>query len=226
MKGCIIRYSILLSLFIIVFGLYACATSPFEPWTDKEELQPAEQRTKIQKKLINSAEHFKGTKSGALISGDRSYFLDCSGALLAIYYNAGIDLEKCYDGYLGNGVKRLYRCLRDNKLIFNTKLPQAGDLIFWDNTWDRNGDKKYNDYFTHAGMVVNVDSDGNITYVHHNYRKGLIYESMNLYHPDNTGLNSPMRMRGSPPAPEGQHLSSHLVRVFGRAWQLPKSYWR
>lgn len=221
-----IRYRILLIAFTAVIAFSSCMTTATEIPYEKGKMQPEAQRTAIQKKLIDSAEHYRGTKTGRLFSVDRSYFLDCSGALLAIYYNAGIDLEKCYTGYSGNGVKRLYHSLRDNKLIFNTKFPQAGDLIFWDNTWDRNGDKKYNDYFTHAGMVVDVDKKGNITYIHHNYRKGLVYEKMNLFHPDDIKLNSPMRMRGSPPAPEGQSLSSHLVRVFGRAWQLPESYWR
>lgn len=146
--------------------------------------------------------------------------------MLAVYYRAGINLEKCYSGYEGNGVKRLYSCLRDNKLIFNTANPKVGDLIFWDNTWDRNEDGKFNDYFTHTGMVVDVADDGTITYLHHNYRKGLIFETMNLLSPNNTKLNSAMRMRGSPAAPGGQYLASHLVRVFGRAWQLPKAFRR
>ena len=136
-----------------------------------------------------------------LKADDRSYGLDCSGALLAIYYRAGIDLEKCYTGYEGNGVKRLYSALRDNKLIYNAKIPAAGDIIIWDNTYDRNEDREFNDYFTHVGMVVDVDRDGTITYAHHNYRLGIVYEKMNLLHPNSTELNSPMRMRGSPPRP-------------------------
>jgi len=220
------RSLFLSSVLLLVLIFSSCATTPPESWTDDEIRQTAEQRSRIQDKLVDSAEHYRGRTSGALTADDRSYCLDCSGSLLAIYYRAGIDLEKCYTGYDGNGVKRLYSALRDNKLIFNAKIPQAGDLIFWDNTWDRNEDGKYNDYFTHTGMVVDVSPDGTITYIHHNYRKGLIYESMNLFKPDDTRLNSPMRMRGSPPAPEGQYLASHLVRVFGRAWMLPKSFWR
>ena len=175
----------------------------------------------IQERLLDSAETYIGIETGPLKADNRSYTLDCSGAVLAIYYNAGIELEKCYSMYTGNGVKRIYACLRDNKLIFISKTPEPGDLIFWDNTYDRDGDGKFNDYFSHIGMVIAVDEDGTITYVHHNYRRGIIYETMNLYNPDDTALNSPMRMRGSPPAPEGQYLASHLVRVFGRAWQLP-----
>ena len=193
-----------------------------EPQKPKKGEAPAE----IQEKLKSSAAYYLGTTSGMLEADGRSYCLDCSGALLAIYYRAGIDLEKCYTGYEGNGVKRLYSCLRDHELIYLKEIPEVGDLIFWDNTWDRNEDGQFNDYFTHAGMVVDVDSEGTITYAHHNYRKGIIYEKMNLLHPHDPALNSAMRMRGSPPAPNGQYLSGELIRVFGRAWMLPESYWR
>ena len=222
-----LRISAVAAVFAVIL-LAGCAT--IQEGTNYNE-QPAEtapsgKTTKIQKKLLESAEKYIGKTEGPLASGERSYCLDCSGLMLAVYYDAGIDLEKCYSGYDGNGVRRLYSCLRDNKLIFNSKTPMVGDLIFWDNTYDRNEDGQFNDYFAHTGMVVDIDSDGTITYVHHNYRQGIIYEQMNLLHPDDTRLNSPMRMRGSPPAPNGQYLASHLVRVFGRAWQLPKSFWR
>ena len=218
-------FILLLSTAAILINLNSCATTP-EDLRFSEEIPEKGGSAEIQKKLVESAEFYKGSTSGPLISDDRTYSLDCSGALLAIYYRSGIDLEKCYAGYEGNGVKRLYSSLRDNKLIFSPKEPKPGDIIFWDNTYDRNEDGKFNDYFTHAGMVVSVDKKGTITYVHHNYRQGLIYEKMNLKYPDNTKLNSAMRMRGSPPAPAGQYLSSHLVRVLGRAWQLPKSFFR
>lgn len=218
-------YKLLFPAAAILLFFNSCATAPADSWLTEEAPQKSEP-IPIQKKLIESAEYFRGATSETLQADDRTYCLDCSGALLAVYYRAGIDLEKCYTGYEGNGVKRLYSSLRDNKLILNTKEPQLGDLIFWDNTYDRNEDGKFNDYLTHAGMVVDINKNGTITYVHHNYRKGFIYETMNLKYPDNVELNSAMRMRGSPPAPNGQHLASHLVRVFGRAWQLPKSFWR
>jgi cell wall-associated NlpC family hydrolase len=201
--------------------LPSCSTLPWE-----DRVAGTSQVSGIQEDLLEHAESYIGIESGALRTDDRNYTLDCSGVVLAIYYNAGIELEKCYSMYTGNGVKRIYSCLRDNKLIFNTKSPEPGDLIFWDNTYDRDGDGKFNDYFSHIGMVISVDEEGTIIYVHHNYRQGIIYERMNLYKPDDTSLNSPMRMRGSPPAPEGQYLASHLVRVFGRAWQLPRQFFR
>ncbi len=212
----------------VLIMLSSCAGLPDSTGTADSQNGSAspEALTDIQMRLLESAEFYAGTTKGPMIADDRSYEFDCSGAMLAVYYRAGIDLEKCYTGYTGNGVKRLYSSLRDNKLIFNEKLPSVGDLIIWDNTYDRDGDGQFNDYFTHTGMVVDVARDGTITYIHDNYRQGFIYETMNLNDPHNPELNSPMRMRGSPPAPNGQSLAGELVRVFGRAWQLPKKFFR
>ncbi|MDC7126314.1 MAG: CHAP domain-containing protein [Spirochaetales bacterium] len=220
-------FSILITI-LLIFSFYSCATTDngynnFESNTKqnkKEKLKP------IQKKLVQAAETYVGSNNDSLVADNKTYNLDCSGAMLAIYYKAGIYLEKCYSGYDGNGVKRLYYCLKDHKLLTDTKLPEPGDLIFWDNTYDRNGDGKFNDYFSHTGMVVDVKKDGTITYIHDNYRKGLVYAKMNLKHPHDREINSPMRMRGSPPAPNNESLASELIRVFGRAWLLPKSYFR
>jgi hypothetical protein len=38
---------------------------------------------------------------------------------------------------------------------------RLGDIIFWDNTWDRNGNKRFgDDPLTHAGIVISIDEDG------------------------------------------------------------------
>ena len=220
------RYFLCAASAAAILILASCATFTGTPDQGSSTGITEVPKTDIQKRLLAAADSFIGTDTGPLKADDKSYNLDCSGALLAIYYKAGINLEKCYSGYEGNGVKRLYSCLRDHKLILNSKTPEPGDLIFWDNTYDRDGDGKFNDYFTHVGMVISVKPDGTIHYVHHNYSKGLIYEKMNLLHPNDRTKNSAMRMKGSPPAPSGQSLSSHLLRVFGRAWQLPKSFFR
>ncbi|MDC7226448.1 MAG: CHAP domain-containing protein [Spirochaetales bacterium] len=221
---------LLLPLIFATAFFSGCATmAEADSWLPEEEAQhrvEGEKLKPIQSKLIAATDEYLGRTEGVLKAFGRSYYLDCSGFLMAVYYTAGINLEKCYSGYEGNGVKRLYSCLRDEKLIYNAKIPAVGDLIFWDNTYDRNEDGLFNDYFSHVGMVVDVASDGTITYAHHNYRQGIVLEKMNLFYPHDREYNSPMRMLGSPPAPNGQSLSSELVRVFARAWKLPKSFWR
>lgn len=184
--------------------------------------------TDTQKLLVEGARSMLG--EDRLVVRGREFRIDCTGVVMAIYYYAGIDFTPAMTGYTGNGVARMYKYLRESKLLYKTEYPAPGDIIFWDNTWDANDDGQYNDYFTHIGMVMEADEKtGLITYVHHNYAKGIVTEYMNLTDPDTDRttingevviVNSPMRMRGSPPAPEGQWLSSHLARVFGKGYLL------
>ncbi len=37
---------------------------------------------------------------------------------------------------------------------------RLGDLVFFDNTYDRNGDGKFDDRITHVGIVVGFDKEG------------------------------------------------------------------
>ncbi|MBN2048800.1 MAG: CHAP domain-containing protein [Spirochaetales bacterium] len=208
--------------------LVSCATIP--PPSESGSSTPAEgDLSKTQALLVEGARSVLG-KDRLVIRG-KEFRIDCTGVVMAIYYYAGIDLSPAMSAYSGNGVNRLYSYLREKKLIYRADIPAPGDIIFWDNTWDANEDGVYNDYLTHTGMVVEVDKTGLITYVHHNYSKGIVTEYMNLTDPDTERatrkgeiviINSPMRMRGSPPAPEGQRLASHLAKSFGKGYLLPR----
>jgi hypothetical protein len=138
--------------------------------------------------------------------GDRTFPLDCSGTILAAHYKAGIDLVSAFTEETGNGVTRLWRMGAPGGE------PSVGDVIFWDNTYDRNRNGLWDDELTHAGIVVAKDRNGTISYVHHNYRRGIVVERMNLKRPDNSELNSPMRMRGHRDAQRNLWLASHLYR--------------
>ena len=53
-----------------------------------------------------------------------------------------------------------------------TRLPPAlhdalapGDLVFFDNTWDYNGDGMANDPLTHVGIVERQEDDGTIVFI-------------------------------------------------------------
>jgi len=179
--------------------------------------------TAIQEKLVEGARFIEG-KQEIRVNG-RSFNADCTGAVLAVYWYAGMDLGAPLARYQGNGVTRLYRFMEDEQLLRETHHPEAGDIVFWDNTYDRNGDKKPNDFLTHTGVVVSVDEDGTIHFLHHNYRKGVVMARMNLLRPrvytekkngKEYEVNSPMRMRGSPDF--DKWLASELTRNFGRAW--------
>ncbi len=183
--------------------------------------------TEVQGKLVEGAYAVLGRDR--LVVRGRRFRLDCTGVVLAVYWYAGIDLSREMNRYSGNGVARLYRALGARELLYDTDRPAPGDLIFWDNTYDRNRDGRWNDPLTHAAVVVHSDPDGMVEYVHANYRRGIVIERMNLLEPDTWRrrvggrlqvINSPMRMRerGRPHPP--QWLASHLYRSFGMAWRL------
>ncbi len=178
-----------------------------------------------QAQLLEGARWALGRRE--LVVRGRRFNMDCTGAVLAIYYYAGLDLSRNFPRYRGGGVERLYRSLEVAALIYDTLEPVPGDIIFWDNTYDRNNDGRWNDPLTHVGMVVSVSREGDIEYVHLNYRRGIVIERMNLRRPQvyrdrNLGgarvVNSPIRMRvpGRPHPP--RWLASHLYRAFGMGY--------
>ncbi len=186
---------------------------------------PGRKLLPVQERLLAGAEHFLGKSE--LVYGGRTYTYDCTGTILAIYAYAGIDLLSRFNHYSGNGVQRLYKIMSRHDLLTKTDFPQPGDIVFWDNTYDANGDGLWDDPLTHAGMVVGVTPSGEISYIHENYAKGIVIEKMNLIHPSiyteaeggaTILINSPMRMRGQPPGPDW--LSGQLFRVFGKGYLL------
>jgi hypothetical protein len=123
-------------------------------------------------------------------------------------------------------VRRVYLTLHDQGLVYATLYPVPGDIIFWDNTWDANGNKAADDELTHLGLVVATKPDGSISYLHYHYRLGPTVEAMNLLQPDidiakdGSQVNAALRMRGSPPGPGSN--AAQLLRAFGRGYELSR----
>lgn len=178
----------------------------------------------VQGKIVSSALYAVDTQSVKV--GSKRFNYDCSGTILSIYYRAGVDLTPQFNQGQGNGVARLYQIGERNQFLYDTPIPQPGDIVFWDNTYDRNGDGKFNDLLTHAGIVISSSPDGNIEYVHHNYSRGIVVERMNLYDPDayqdSNGrlVNSPMRMSSHRHIGPDLWLAGQLYRVFGMHYRL------
>jgi hypothetical protein len=204
--------------------LAACATAPLrrEPQTANPV---AGSTVEIRSKLAEGGRYILGKRE--LIIRGRRFNMDCTGAVLAIYYYAGIDLARDFNKYTGNGVTRLYKSLEAQKLLYDTRYPVTGDIIFWDNTYDRNEDGLWNDPLTHVGMVMNVSPEGNVEYVHLNYRRGIIIENMNLRKPEiyqrmERGtmriVNSPMRMKQAGKQHPEKWLSGQLFNIFGMGY--------
>lgn len=214
--GDFMKTGMLLISLLILFS--SCATTGTDNNTTVLEIPEAGDMTEIQKDLVDSAEWALG-RNRLEIQG-RRFNLDCSGVVLAVYYRSGIDLQSYIRGYTGGGVQRLYALMEENELLYKQPHLAPGDMLFWDNTYDKNKDGKKNDSLTHVGMVVYADKNGNIQYIHHNYRLGIVLAEMNLLDPDNLELNSPMRARDAEPGHAPLWLSSHLLKNAARAYEI------
>ncbi len=211
-----------------MIGLAGCASVPFHvpaPWERSEPptanphlSDEPDDIAALRSAIADSARSLTGRRT--LFVGDRRYNWDCSGAVLAAYYQAGVDLDAAFGREEGNGVRRLHALATRYSEATRRRDIAPGDLIFWDNTFDRNGNGRWDDPLTHVAIVVEVDPDGTIAYIHHHYRRGIVEERMNLRYPDDPERNSAMRMRGQPRHVDALWLSSHLFREAGRPYMV------
>jgi cell wall-associated NlpC family hydrolase len=187
-----------------------------------------------EKAVLASAKTLLGQPPDASVNvNGRAFTLDCIGTVSAIYYGVNVDVQRDFSRYDGNGVNRLYQSLKALKGLHRDQYPRPGDVIFWDNTWDANGDGNLsNDPRTHAGVVISVDDDGTIHYEHEHVRKGVIVETMNLLHPDDyydsrgrvinnaLALNSGISRSSNPP----HWTSGSLFDAFGDVLRNKRHY--
>ena len=151
----------------------------------------------------------------------RRFTFDCSGLVRGVYITQGVDL---YDGLGeldgGNGVGRIYgHVLRRGRIHYGPTV-HPGDLVFFHNTWDFNGDGQLNDPLTHVGVVERVESDGTVVFVSR-VSGGIERYRMNLGKPnthrtsDGRVLNDFLRKKGSGDSHATQYLTGQLFAAFG-----------
>jgi hypothetical protein len=152
--------------------------------------------------------------------GGRTNTQDCSGFVMASLASAGVDVRAALPARLKKhegGVSLLLRMARERGRVYRKKVPAIGDLVFFDNTWDRNGNGRADDPLTHVGVVERVDGDGTVRFIHR-VERGILRYRMNLFRPDvrrdpKTGkvLNHHLRLGGSK---KGQRLTGQLFHAF------------
>ena len=132
------------------------------------------------KDLVQYALKFNGHSR---VKKDKKFRNDCSGFVRSVYDNFDIELYNTTKVKRGknwlNGTEVIYNFVKDNGKVFKKGLPVIGDIIFFDNTTDRNKDGKVNDKFTHIAIVVKVNKNGTIHYIHKSNR-GINIQKLNL----------------------------------------------
>jgi hypothetical protein len=144
---------------------------------------------------------------------------DCSGYLRRLYIVAGVDLFS--EGQsTDNGVLAIVRWIERHGILHRHKVPAVGDVVFFDNSYDRNGDGRFNDPFTHAGLVEEILADSTVMIIHAT-NHGIVREPMNLFRPheqtDSAGrsINAPLRRKTSRDPAGMPRLMSELFAGFG-----------
>jgi hypothetical protein len=130
--------------------------------------------------VVDYAKSVVGVKKIPKVGG-KGFTSDCIGFVNYVYYKAGIDLQKVYgDG--NRGVDALYYGLENYSFVYRAQIAKPGDIIFFDNTYDVNKNKKWDDPLSHVGIVESIGKHGTITYIHFS-SQGVVYDTMNLYYP-------------------------------------------
>ena len=150
----------------------------------------------------------------------RNFRYDCSGFIRGITSVLGVDVmgEAGDDG--DNGVRLIHHWVERHGENHQRKLPRPGDLVYFDNTWDKNGNGKLDDPLTHVGLVESVADDGTLQILHRANR-GIVRDPMNLLRPHDTQdgmkrpINSILRPKGKRDPSAMPHLMSELWAGFG-----------
>jgi len=152
--------------------------------------------------------------------GARTYRQDCSGFVMAVLAARGLDIDQLLDPKSQGGVAALYRWADDHGSIHYRKVPAIGDLVFFDNTYDRNRDGRLNDPLTHIGIVERVDPDGTVSVIHH-VRRGILRYKLNRFKPalrrdpaSRKVLNHYLRIVPPSSKRRGRRLTGELFHAF------------
>lgn len=137
---------------------------------------------------------------------------DCSGFAAAAYARAGLEIS--------GSTAHLWEQAQAEGRIHRRKTPAPGDLVFFDNTYDRNKNGRRDDPLTHVGVVLKVDRDDTITVAHAGTSRGRTVLHLNLRDPDTvraedgTPRNDYLRSRRRGEPENADYLAGQLFRGF------------
>jgi hypothetical protein len=208
---------------IAIMTLVGCATpAPHRTETSVSRVNPCCQSPNSLpngRDIARSATQFLGTKT--IESHGRRIAYDCAGVTRAIYLQHGIDLyESGVNEPTANGVRLIYTYVRQHGRLHQGPVAKPGDLVFFNNTWDRNGDGVSNDPLTHVGVVERVEKDGTVVFISRvaeavqRYRLNLALPHVHKT-ADGRVLNDYMRRKQPNDSDNIQRLTGELFAFFG-----------
>ena len=167
MYGAAMRFLFIMATIAIV-TLVGCVTTPIERPRPATPAAPSccrsVERVPSRMAIVQTAVNLVGAKM--IESNGRRIAYDCAGVTRAVFLRHGIDL---YDAERidphANGVRIIHTHIRQHGRFHKGPFAHPGDLVFFNNTWDYNGDGKVNDPLTHVGVVERQHPDGTITFI-------------------------------------------------------------
>ena len=169
--------------------------------------------------IVRTAAGLVGAKS--IVSNGRRIAYDCAGVTRAIYLEHGIDLyESGTTAPNANGVRLIHHHISKYGKFHEGPAVRPGDLVFFDNTWDYNGDGFINDPLTHVGIVERQEPDGTVIFISRVASEIARYR-MNLALPhihktaDGKILNDYIRRKDIGDPPTTGYLTGQLFAGFG-----------
>ncbi|MFT4703266.1 MAG: hypothetical protein ACI81R_000955 [Bradymonadia bacterium] len=138
-------------------------------------------------------------------------------SLAAEYVRAVYALNETSLGDEGS-IAAMYRHATEHGQVYFHTRPVVGDLVFFNNTHDANGDTRPNDFFSHVGLVEVVEQEGTITVL--SYVDGRVRRLyMNLDDPrverrDGRVINSRLRQSERSDLDNTAYLSGELFVGF------------
>jgi len=114
--------------------------------------------------IVESAARLVGART--ITRQGKRIAYDCAGVTRAIFLEHGIDLYRgAFTDPKGNGVRLIHNHVRQHGTLLRGSNVSPGDLVFFDNTWDFNGDGTLNDPLTHVGVVERLEPDGTVVFI-------------------------------------------------------------
>lgn len=176
---------------------------------------------KINRLTIRSNALYYTNHVGPFRINNRTYNYDCSGFILTVFEKSKIYIfHKLHLRKNKSIVFTMYNFLRQKNKIFRSfDNAKIGDLIFFSNTYDANKNNLWDDKFTHIAMIININTNNTITYIHKS-GKGIKTAYMNLTYPHTYKkkgeiLNSFLRRKKRTDPAFFKYLSGELFTCFG-----------
>lgn len=156
--GCSVSLSVNRRLLLgAVLGVLLCGQA-----ADAARRGTGEARSEIGRRAASRASLWVGLPSLSRVS--REVNDDCSGLTHLAYWRPGLSLMPEAPRPGENGVAAIYRKAQELGVL--REQPRPGDLVFFQETYDRNRDGRRNDGLTHIGVVERVSPEGLVTFVH------------------------------------------------------------